>query len=68
MSSALYILIPLMVAVTAIIVAVGIVSYFQGGRFHANWSNKLMRMRIVAQAVAVVLIMALIWINGTPPV
>jgi Hypoxia induced protein conserved region. len=67
MSTALYILIPLAVAITAIIVAVGIVSFFSGGKFHANWSNRLMRMRIIAQAVAIVLILALVWINGTPP-
>ena len=35
----------------------GIFSFSRGGEFNRKYSNKIMRLRIVAQAVAVVLIL-----------
>ena len=53
-------------AVVLILVA-GVTSMMQGGEFNAKYSNKLMRLRVAAQAVAVVIIMVAIWMAGNGP-
>ena len=53
-----YVLIPLALLATLVFLAVGIYSLAKGGEFAKNNSNKLMRARVTAQAVAVVLLMA----------
>ncbi len=60
-------LVPIAVLTTALIVAVGLHGLFRGGVFNKNWSNRLMRMRVLAQFVAVILIMTAIWISGRGP-
>ena len=40
---------------------VGIYSLFRGGEFGRSYSNRLMRLRVVLQFVAVVVIMAAFW-------
>lgn len=37
----------------------GVISMSRGGEFEARWGNKLMRMRVVLQGVAVALLLAL---------
>ena len=49
------------VAVAAVLI-VGLYSLFRGGDFARTYSNKLMRLRIVAQLIAIVVIMAAIWV------
>jgi hypothetical protein len=49
-----------LIAVTAVL-AVGIYSLFRGGDFGRSWSNKLMRLRVVMQAVAIVVLMGAYW-------
>lgn len=51
------------IAVAAIL-ALGIASYAKGGEFSKKYSNKLMRYRIVAQFVAVLLILAVIAVRN----
>jgi hypothetical protein len=48
-------------AAVATVLAVGIYSLFRGGDFGRSWSNKLMRLRVVTQAVAVAVLMAAVW-------
>ncbi len=48
----------------AIVLALGIYSLFRGGDFGRSWSNKLMRLRVVTQAVAVAVLMAAVWWRG----
>lgn len=48
----------------SIVLALGIYSLFRGGDFGRSWSNKLMRLRVVTQAVAVVVLMAAVWWRG----
>lgn len=43
------------------VLCVGIYSLFKGGNFGARWSNKLMRLRVLLQAVAIVCLGALAW-------
>lgn len=45
----------------AAILAVGIYSLFRGGDFGRSYSNKLMRLRVVAQAVAIAVMMGVVW-------
>lgn len=50
------VLIAMAVLATAGVLVVGVVSMFRGGNFNARHSNKLMRMRIGFQALAIVLL------------
>jgi len=48
-----------------VILAIGIGSFGKGGDFNRKNSNKLMRYRIYAQGLAVLLIMGFVWLRGT---
>ena len=39
-----------------LVLFVGILSMARGGKFNKNWSQKLMRMRVLFQAIVVLLI------------
>ena len=41
---------------TAGVLMVGLVGFFQGGAFHERYGNKLMRLRVGLQLVAVLLL------------
>ena len=62
MSTILYILILFFMAAVVVVLIRGLVNMMRGGS--GNLSNKLMQMRIVLQFVAVVLIVAFLWITG----
>ena len=53
-------------AVAAVLV-VGLYSLFRGGDFARTYSNKLMRLRIIAQLVAIVVILAVLYFTGRGP-
>jgi Hypoxia induced protein conserved region len=53
-------------AVAAVLV-VGLYSLLRGGPFARSYSNKLMRLRIVVQFVAIVVIMAVLYFSGRGP-
>ena len=48
-------------AAVSVVLALGIYSLFRGGDFGRSWSNKLMRLRVVTQAIAVAVLMAAVW-------
>ena len=52
------ILIPLALAAVLIALGVGIFALFRGGEFGRSWSNKLMRLRVVAQFTAILVLVA----------
>jgi hypothetical protein len=54
-------LIPALLLVVVAILFVGIYALFRGGDFGRSYSNKLMRLRVVAQAVAILAIVAAVW-------
>ena len=58
----LFIVVVLSMAAVAMILMIGIGGFGRGGEFNRKYSNKLMRMRIVAQFVAVILILLFVWI------
>ena len=45
--------------VVFIILTTGIISMLRGGDFNKKWGNKLMRARVILQAIAVLLIVLL---------
>jgi hypothetical protein len=55
-------LIPAALIAVAVVLAFGIYALFRGGEFGRSYSNKLMRLRVVMQAVAIaVLVGAMLW-------
>ncbi len=58
-------LIPAALLAVLATLAFGIYSLFRGGDFGRSWSNKLMRLRVVLQFVAIlVLVAAFYWRRG----
>lgn len=54
-------LIPIALAVVFLVLCFGIYAMFRGGDFGRSWSNKAMRMRVVAQFVAILILVAAMW-------
>ena len=55
-------LVPIAVAAVAIVLLLGLVNMMRGGS--PNRSQKLMRMRVLLQFVAIIVIMVTIWAMG----
>lgn len=64
MDALLFFLIPVGLAATAVILGVGLYSLAKGGAFAKQNSNKLMRLRIAAQAVTIAIMMLFLWLIG----
>jgi hypothetical protein len=47
-----------------IILMIGIGGFAKGGEFNKRHANRIMRYRIIAQAVAVALILIFVWLRG----
>jgi len=57
-------LIPVSLAAVAITLGVGIFALFRGGDFGRSYSNKLMRLRVVLQFGAILVLMAAVAFRG----
>ena len=53
-------LVPLAIFAVAVVLVLGLINMMRGG--NPNRSQKLMRMRVLLQFVAIVVIMATIWV------
>ena len=62
MESTLQILIPIAIAAVFFTLLVGIYTLFRGGDFARSYSNKLMRLRVILQFVAILIIAATAWL------
>jgi Hypoxia induced protein conserved region len=62
MPNILYSLIPFAIAAVAIVLVLGLVNMMRGGS--PQTSQKLMRLRVLLQTVAVVVVMAALWMMG----
>jgi hypothetical protein len=62
MSNIFYTLVPFAIAAVAIVLLLGLINMMRGGS--PNVSQKLMRLRVLLQFVAIVVIMAAIWMMG----
>lgn len=57
MSSIFNLLIPVVLFATFAVLCVGVFAMFRGGDFGRSWSNKLMRLRVLTQFVAVLILL-----------
>ena len=62
---ALFILIIISMAVVLIILMVGIGGFGKGGEFNRKYANKIMRLRILAQFLAVAIILLFVYLSGS---
>jgi hypothetical protein len=62
MSNIFYNLVPFAIGAVAIVLLLGLVNMMRGGSPYT--SQKLMRLRVVLQFVALVIIMAALWMMG----
>ncbi|MCP5075389.1 MAG: twin transmembrane helix small protein [Rhodobacteraceae bacterium] len=60
----LYYLVILAILVVFVVLMIGLGSFTKGGEFNRKYANKLMRLRIIAQAVAVALILLFVWLRS----
>ena len=47
-----------------VVLMIGIVGFARGGDFNRKYANKLMRMRLAAQFIAVILILVFVLFSG----
>ncbi|SFI83324.1 twin transmembrane helix small protein [Jannaschia pohangensis] len=50
--------------VVLVILLFGIGGFAKGGEFNKKHANKIMRMRLIAQLVAVILLVGFVWIRS----
>ena len=62
MLDVLHIAIFIALGVVVAVLFTGFYALFRGGSFGRSWSNRLMRLRVAVQFVAIVIIMATIWL------
>lgn len=53
----------IVIGIVTLILAAGIYTLFRGGEFGRSWSNKLMRARVLFQFIAVLLVVAVVWLQ-----
>ena len=58
------ILILVAIAAVTITLGFGVYTLYRGGDYARSNSNKLMRLRVVMQAVAIVVLMGAVWYRG----
>jgi hypothetical protein len=56
-----YLLIPISLLAVLAVLGTGLYAMFKGGDFNKKYSNKLMRLRITLQFIAVVIIMSALY-------
>ncbi|MDP1874386.1 twin transmembrane helix small protein [Phenylobacterium sp.] len=59
------VLIPASLLAVTLTLGVGIYALFRGGDFGRSYSNKLMRLRVVLQAAAVLILVTAVWWRNT---
>ena len=60
--SALQIILVLFMAATLVVVVIGVIAMAINGKLNKNHSNKLMRLRVLFQAIAVLVFVIIIWL------
>ena len=58
------VLLILALATVTVILLAGLVMLFREGQEARNWSNRLMRYRVLAQAAAILIVMAILFFSG----
>ncbi|HEX3756530.1 MAG TPA: twin transmembrane helix small protein [Rhizomicrobium sp.] len=57
------ILVAVAMAVVVLVLCLGLYTLFKGGNVSRTWSNRLMRIRIVAQAVTILIVIAVVYFS-----
>lgn len=57
------VLVAVAIALVASILIAGLYSLWKGGDVAASWSNRLMRLRVLAQFIAIIIIMAVLYFS-----
>lgn len=65
MDSVFNVLIPVALAAVFITLCVGVYALMRGGEFGRSYSNKLMRLRVLLQAIAVAILLVAFWWSGS---
>jgi len=65
MANVLDILLVAAILAVFITLCVGVYSLMRGGEFARSHSNKLMRLRVILQFIAVIILMAAFWWRGS---
>jgi len=63
MSSPLFMITVITCLLVLLVLMLGIGSFAKGGKFGKKYSNKLMRLRIIMQAIAVILIITFVYFD-----
>jgi len=58
-------LIPIVLVAVFLALLFGIYTMFRGGEFGRSWSNKAMRFRVIAQFVAILVLVGALWWKQT---
>jgi hypothetical protein len=58
------VLVVISVSIVALILMAGLYTLWIGGETSRNWSNKLMRIRVLAQFIAIIIIMSVLYFTG----
>ena len=61
----LYYIVVFAVLAVCVVLMIGLGGFMTGGEFNRKYANKLMRLRIIAQAIAVALILLYVALSGT---
>lgn len=54
-------LVPISIGLVFIVLCVGMFAMLRGGEFNRSWSNRLMRLRVLMQFIAVLVIMGAVY-------
>ena len=52
------------ISVVAVILLTGLYTLWKGGDVSRTWSNRLMRIRVLAQFIAIIIIMAVLYFTS----
>ena len=58
------ILVAIAILIVFVVLLLGLYTLFKGGETSRTWSNKLMRIRVAAQAVAIIIILAALYFGS----
>ena len=64
MESALTALLGIAMVAVLIVLVTGVCGFISGGEFNRKYANKLMRLRVISQAIAVALLLVLLFLKG----
>jgi len=58
------VLVVVALAAVALVLAAGLYTMWIGGEASLNWSNRLMRIRVLAQFIAIIIIMSVLYFTS----